>query len=79
MIKIVSSSKNIVHYACSCGTNGRCIIRPLGHGDTVVMSIECAACGANGKTSLMQESNTVIENPTMVWSLVLTNDIISVD
>lgn len=79
MIKITGNKNNTIYYSCSCGTEGRCLIRPLGDGDTIVVDVECAICKDNERLVLLQKIHDGVssEELSMAWSLVLTNDVIN--
>ena len=79
MIKVIGNKNNTIYYECTCGTKGRCLIRPLGEGDSIVADLECAYCKDNERLVLLQEVHDGIssEDLSMTWSLVLTNDVIN--
>lgn len=77
MIEIEGSKGNIIYYSCECGAKGRCMIKPLGHGDTILVDVSCAMCASSERVTLVEEGAIVSENSSMAWSLILTNDIIN--
>lgn len=77
MIEITGNKGNTIYYSCSCGTNGRCLIRPLGEGNTIVVDVKCAMCRSAERVCLTQEAEADVINSVMAWSLVLTNDIVN--
>ena len=78
MVKITGNNNNTIYYECDCGVKGRCLIRPLGKGDTIVIDLECVNCKDMERLVLTQEINKDVssEELSMAWSLVLTNDLI---
>ena len=76
MIEINGNKGNTIYYSCECGTKGRCLIKPLGQGDAILVDVRCATCDSSERVTLV-ESDKVTDNSIMTWSLVLTNDIIN--
>ena len=79
MIEIEGSKGNIIYYSCECGAKGRCMIKPLGHGDAILVDVTCAICDSSQRVTLVEEGDIMSDNSSMAWSLVLTNDIINED
>lgn len=77
MIDVESKKGNVIYYSCECGAKGRCIIKPLGNGDTLLVDVKCAICDSSERVTLVKEGFIVSDTSSMTWSLVLTNDIIN--
>jgi len=56
MIDIIKHEKNTITYACACGTHGRCVVKPVDNSAVIVIDINCPACGAVERITLLQYS-----------------------
>ena len=85
MVQIIRNEGNTVYYSCDCGAKGKCMIKPLGESDTLVMNIACALCGQVERVVLVQyeteeEREALINNlneAELSWSLILSNEVIN--
>ena len=85
MVRIIRNEGNTVYYSCDCGTKGKCMIRPLGKSDTLVMNITCALCEQTERVVLIQyetddEREKLINNLSeaeLSWSLIISNEVIN--
>jgi len=77
MIEIEGNKGNVIYYNCACGTKGRCMIKPLGQGDTILVDVTCAMCDSSERITLVKEGYIVSDESSMTWSLILTNDVIT--
>lgn len=54
MIDIIKHEKNTITYVCSCGTHGRCVIKPTISNAVIVVDINCQACRSIERITLLQ-------------------------
>lgn len=86
MIDITKNEGNTIYYKCSCGTTGRCMIKPLGKSDAIVVHVSCPMCDAVERVTLVQydtddDKRRLLKNldeMTLGGSLVLSNETISI-
>jgi hypothetical protein len=78
MIEIIGNKGCTVHYRCSCGIKGRCMIKPLESEGTVVTNITCPLCYATERVKLIQyEENKeeAMAQGKVTWACVLHNEV----
>ena len=56
MIDIIKHEKNTITYTCSCGTHGRCVIKPTVNNAVIVVDINCQTCRSIERITLLQYS-----------------------
>ena len=56
MIDIIKHDKNTIVYVCSCGTHGRCVVKPTDNNAVIIIDINCPTCGAIERITLLQYS-----------------------
>lgn len=84
-MRITKNEGNTIFYSCDCGTKGKCMIKPLGKSDTLVMNLSCAMCDQTEKVVFVQyeteeDKELLMKNlndAELSWSLVLSNEIIN--
>jgi len=72
MIEIKGTKGNAILYSCSCGIEGRCLVKPLSDGPCVV-NIKCPLCSATTQVKLTQSDQTDRE---LSWACVLKNEVL---
>ncbi len=78
MIEIIGNNGCTVHYKCSCGIKGRCMIKPLESEGMVIANITCPLCYATERVKLVQyeeDKEDAISTKKITWACVLHNEI----
>ena len=80
MLTILSSENNDIYYKCDCGTRGKCMVKPLGLGTTVVVDLHCASCTSTERVVLVKDKNGdgKTSDSSLCWALVLSNEAVNV-
>jgi ACT domain-containing protein len=86
MIVVTGNEGNTIYYKCSCGAQGKCMIKPMSVESAIVVDVECAmpTCFETERVVLVQYKNEESKNEIMKnlnevelsWSLVLSNEIV---
>lgn len=75
MIEITKIDGNNIYYKCTCGAIGKCMIRPIGNSQFIIVNVFCAICNKSERVTLAQETNNI--SPIDVsWALVVSNEVI---
>jgi phosphoribosyl 1,2-cyclic phosphodiesterase len=77
MIKITGNDHNIIFYSCDCGTKGRCLVKPLEEGGTILVDVTCAICDSASRVLLKQITKDEKNTSDLAWSLVIENEVLS--
>jgi hypothetical protein len=76
MIEIIGNDGCTVHYRCSCGIKGKCMIKPLKAEGMVITNITCPLCYATERVKLVQyEDNKEEAMSKVTWACVLYNEV----
>ena len=78
MITILKNEKNDIIYACDCGIQGKCMVKPQEGNAVIVVDVRCPICLEEGKRVVLSQSdgNNDPENLEFSWSPIISNDII---
>jgi len=82
MIEVIKNEGNTIHYTCSCGAIGKCMIKPLSESAAIIVDINCPMCDAVERVTLLQytteeEKEAILndfENTDFSWSIILSNE-----
>ena len=78
MIEIIGNKGCTVHYRCSCGVSGRCMIKPLEAEGMVIANITCPLCYDTERVKLIQyeeDKEEALNTKKITWACVLYNEI----
>jgi len=78
MIEIIENDGCTVHYKCSCGIRGRCMIKPLESEGMVIVNITCPLCYDTERVKLVQyeeDKEDAMSTGKITWACVLHNEI----
>lgn len=54
-LRVVKHEQNEIFYACSCGAQGKCSIKPLPKKEAaIVVDVRCPKCSATERMTLLQ-------------------------
>jgi hypothetical protein len=77
MIEILGNKGCTIHYKCSCGVSGRCMIKPLSSEGTVLVNVSCPICDATERVKLIQyEGKKEDVSDGLSWACVLYNEVV---
>jgi len=84
MVNVFKNAGNTIYYKCDCGTVGRCMIKPLNKGATIVVDICCAVCSSTERVTLLQYSSNKekeklledLNEAELSWTLILSNEVV---
>lgn len=82
MIEILGNNGCDVHYKCSCGVKGKCMIKPVETEGLIITNITCPLCYATERVKLVQynkDKEKVINNNKFSWACVLYNEVTDYD
>ena len=57
MIKVTKQVYNTIYYACECGANGMCSVKPMDMDAAIVIDVKCPACKEVERMTLLQYSS----------------------
>ncbi len=76
MIEIIGNKGLTVHYKCSCGVQGRCMIKPLESKGIMITNITCPLCLVTERVKLVQYEEDKEEAMSKIsWAYVLHNEV----
>lgn len=78
MIEIIGNNGCTVHYRCSCGVKGKCMIKPLEAEGMVIVNITCPLCYSTERVKLVQyeeDKEEAMNTKKISWACVLYNEI----
>jgi hypothetical protein len=76
MIEIIGNKGSTVHYKCSCGIRGRCMLKPLESEGMIIANITCPLCYTTERVKLVQYEKDKEEATNKVsWAIVLHNEV----
>ncbi len=78
MIEIIGNNGCTVHYRCSCGVKGKCMIKPLEAEGMVIVNITCPLCYNTERVKLVQyeeDKEEAMNTKKISWACVLYNEI----
>ena len=84
MVRIEGNEGNTIFYSCSCGTEGKCMVKPIGRSKAILVDIGCPVCYSRERVVLLQydtdeERDSLLNNlneEELSWSLILSNEIL---
>lgn len=84
MIEIINNQGNTIHYSCSCGVKGKCMIKPLSSDAALVVNLECPMCFQVERLTLIQYTDdkskdkliSTLNEKEMTWAIILSNEVI---
>ena len=78
MIEIIGNVDFTVHYRCSCGIKGKCIIKPPETEGLVIANITCPLCGCAERVKFVQyeeDKEQAMSSNQVSWACVLYNEV----
>jgi hypothetical protein len=81
MLTINKNEGNVIFYSCDCGVIGRCIIKPIGGTNVILVDVVCPVCHSMERATILQydteeEKESLVYNlneQEMSWSLIISN------
>jgi hypothetical protein len=83
MVRIEGNEGNTIYYSCDCGTEGKCMVRPVGKSKAILVDVGCPVCFERERVVLLQydtdeERDKLLKNlneEELSWSLILSNEV----
>ena len=78
MIDIIGNEGCTVHYKCSCGITGRCMIKPLKSKGMVIANITCPLCYSKERVKLIQyedDKEKAMSSNEITWACIIYNEV----
>lgn len=83
-IKVTGNEGSKIMYACDCGTEGFCLIKPQEEDAAIVVDVKCPNCAQIERMVLLQYSSEEnrkkleenLKDVDLSWSSVLENEVV---
>jgi hypothetical protein len=76
MIRITGNEGCTIFYECSCGVQGRCMIKPLEAEGTIFVNVSCPICDSMERVKLIQyEDDKKNATNKLSWACVMYNEV----
>jgi hypothetical protein len=80
MIKILGNEDYTINYRCSCGVEGRCMVKPMSEEGSFIVDVRCPLCFSVERVKMVQynspkEKRAVLKDSEFSWAYIKNHEI----